>query len=852
MRIYEVRFQPTLLMAFSILFWACGDWQPFPVREKRIAAAADAELAPKQIQERLLAGAELARVKIATRAQDKTLAPYFFVDDDSAVDALPLKSTHAEVRIMGAIADVQVRQTYRNQGPKAIEAIYIFPASTRAAVHALKMTIGKRVIEAQIRERDAARREYDTARRQGKIASLLEQQRPNVFQMNVANIQPGDEIQVELRYAELIVPEHHIYEFVYPTTVGPRYSNKPENQAKPEDRFISSPNLPAGADAAHSFALDAIISGGVPISAIAVPSHPTAQIAQHLAATAQIKLPPSSDTGNRDFVMRYVLEGPSIESGILLETGEKENHFLLMMEPPARIEAKGVLPREYIFVVDVSGSMAGFPLETSKQLMQRLFLGLRPQDQFNIMSFSGGNVLLSPSSLPATSDNVKQAMEFTQSWIGAGGTELLPALRKAMTLPRQKGMSRTIVVITDGFISVEQETFALIRDSLSDTNVFAFGIGSSVNRFLIEGMARAGQAEPFIILNEKDAEEKAAAFQSYINSPILQGVRARFAGLDVYDVEPAVLPDLFSEKPIVVQGKYRGTPQGQVIISGRSATGRFEQTIEIAKAARPSSGTVLSTLWARKRIERLSDWERVGHSSAQKADILALGLQYHLMTAYTSFIAVDSAAQAESRASVTVHQPSPMPAGVSNFAISASALGRDAEDSMGGLVGTEVGEAYGSGFGIVGSGSGGGGGVTETFGMGSLGRGSVGLYGASAGKLRGRSSGAPVVNPGIPTIHGIMAPLTILRIIRRHINELRFCYESELTRKPTLQGRVVLQFTIAMTGAVSISFVESSTMASPPTEQCMANAVRRWEFPKPSLGIVSVSIPFVLKSDAAN
>lgn len=804
---------------------------------------------------------------VVTPKSDRTLAPYFFVDGGDGTEALPLKSTRAAVHIAGAIADVQVTQIYKNQGKKTLEAVYLFPASTRAAVHAMKMTIGQRVIEAQIRERDTARRDYETARAQGRTATLLEQQRPNVFQMQVANILPGDELKVELRYAELLVPEHHIYEFVYPTTVGPRYSNTPASQAGPADAFVQAPILPAGTAAAHTFALDADLQSAVPIQAVAVPSHKSARITQAEPAAAHIALPAGNDVDNRDFVLRYSLEGQAIDSGLLLEPGEKENYFLFMMQPPARVESRTIVPREYIFVVDVSGSMNGFPLDVSRKLMQHLLEGLRPQDKFNILSFSGGNALLSPSSLPATPANVNQATEFMKSWEGGGGTELLPALHKVQALARGDYTSRTVVIITDGYVSVEQEAFALIRDSLGDTNVFAFGIGSSVNRFLIEGMARAGQGEPFIVLSETEAQDKATDFQSYIRSPVLQGVKAQFAGFDAYDVEPPALPDLFSEKPIVVQGKYRGTASGQVVISGHAATGAFAQTLDIAGAARSAQPEVLGTLWARTRIQRLADWDHASHG-AYRSELTALGLKHHLLTAYTSFVAIDSALRASGGEGVTVHHPSPMPKGVPNLAVSSaqakgvfgilgagnwggtSALGRDSADAMGGLVGTEAGDSYGAGgFGLVGSGRGGGGGTGEgTLGLGALGTIGRGSYGSSAGPLHGRRGAAPAVTLGSLEVRGSLSRELISRILRRHLNEVRFCYERELIKSSGLAGRLSIQLTIGGSGAVLASIVLSSTLGSPAVEQCIAGAVRRWEFPKPQAGIVVITAPFGLKS----
>ncbi|HEX9157285.1 MAG TPA: VIT domain-containing protein, partial [Syntrophales bacterium] len=343
---------------------------------------------------------------------DRTLSPYFFVkSDDPALDRLPLKGTSASVRISGVIADVLVTQLYRNEGKKPLEAIYVFPASTRAAVYAMKMTIGKRIIEAKIKKRDEARRDYEQARDQGRSASLLEQQRPNVFQMNVANIMPGDEIKVEMRYTELIVPTERVYEFVYPTVVGPRYSNQKAETAPPSEHWVQNPYLRQGEAPTSTFDISVVISAGLPIRELACPSHKV-NAAYSSPSIAKVTLDSSESRGdNRDYVLRYRLDGDRIQSGLLLFEGKRENFFLLMMQPPKRITTVDIPGREYIFIVDVSGSMHGFPLEISKKLMANLIGNLRHTDRFNVLLFSGGSSVMAEESLPATQENVARAIQ---------------------------------------------------------------------------------------------------------------------------------------------------------------------------------------------------------------------------------------------------------------------------------------------------------------------------------------------------------------------------------------------------------------------------------------------------------
>lgn len=603
-------------------------------------------------------------------SDDKTLSPYFFVkSDDPAVDRLPLKATSAEVAIAGVIADVRVRQVYKNEGKTPLEAVYIFPASTRAAVYGMKMTVGKRTIEAKINKREEARREYEEALRQGRSASLLEQQRPNVFQMNVGNIMPRDEITVELSYTELLVPTEKVYEFVYPAVVGPRYSNQSAETAPASERWVQNPYLRQGEAPTYAFDIHVSIAAGMPVKDIGCSSHKIKTTFDG-PDTAKIGLDPAEKhSGNRDYVLRYRLDGDRIQSGLLLHEGEKENFFLLTVQPPKRIAQKQIPGREYIFIVDVSGSMHGFPLDISKKLLADLIGGLRPTDLFNVLLFSGGSSVMAAQSLPAGAENIRRAIALIESRRAGGGTELLPAFRRALNLKKSENYSRSIVIVTDGYVSVEEEVFDLIRNNLDRTNVFAFGIGASVNRHLIEGMARVGMGEPFIVTRPDEAPAKAERFRKMIRTPVLAGIDLRIEGLKAYDVEPVKVPDVLADRPVIVFGKYKGKAQGKMILSGASGGGPFNRTIEIGAVQPRRENAALRYLWARHRIALLSDYEKL-HSDAKRIkEATELGLAYNLLTAYTSFVAVDSEVRNQGGETTKVKQPLPLPEGVSDYAV---------------------------------------------------------------------------------------------------------------------------------------------------------------------------------------
>jgi len=622
----------------------------------------------------LLAGCAIATPLAAQERPSadpaRSLSPYFVVDKaEPGVDALPLKATRVDVKVSGVIADVRVTQVYRNEGRTPLEARYVFPASTRAAVYAMRMRIGERVVDAEIRERRAARREYEAAKREGKNASLLEQQRPNVFSMAIANVMPGDEIAVDLSYTESLVPTDGTYRFVFPTVVGPRYNGAAGRESHQAEGWIAQPTLRSGEPARHAVELKVEVNAPLPVLSMASPSHRL--IVDGLGSrTAKAALPAAAEHANRDFVLEYRLAGREIASGVLVHEGRDENFFLAMIEPPARVPSSAIVPREYVFVLDVSGSMHGFPVETAKALLRGLVANLRPTDTFNIIPFAGGHSMFAPRSVPATRENVDAAVRFINGQRGSGSTELLAALRGALGMPSDQARARSFVVISDGYVTIEKEAMDLVRAGLGQANVFAFGIGSSVNRFLIEGLARAGRGEAFVVLNERDALIEADRFRAYIESPVLTKIDVAFRGFDAYDVDPPQLPDLFAQRPLAISGKFRGPATGAIEVRGTSATGAFFQSVDVAAGRLPAADAkALGVLWARSRIATLGDYQKIAPDSAAQKEITELGLKYRLLTDYTSFIAVDKIVRNPGGAQTGVDHPQPLPEGVSELAL---------------------------------------------------------------------------------------------------------------------------------------------------------------------------------------
>ena len=624
-------------------------------------------------------------------SEDKTLSPYFFVEKgDQSVDSFPLTSTDVKATVNGVIADVFVTQKYVNNGKTPINARYVFPASTRAAVHGMKMTVGNRVVTARIREREAARQEFERAKSKGKSASLLEEQRPNVFTMSLANIMPGDAVLIELHYTELLTPTDGTYEFVYPTVVGPRYSNRKEATASESDRWVKSPYLKEGKTPPTTFSINVSLSTGIPLQEVSSPSHAIG-LSWKNSSMADVSLARTADfAGNRDFILKYRLAGKEIQSGLMLYQGEKENFFLLMVQPPEQVHPADILPREYVFILDVSGSMSGFPLDTAKALIRDLISNLRKSDTFNLVLFAGSSDVMAPSSVPATQENVARALEIIDNQCGGGGTELVPALKNALSIPTSAGTARSVIIISDGYIDAEREVFSLIRKNLDKTNVFSFGIGSSVNRYLIEGIAKSGQGEPFVVTKPEQAAAAASRFRDYVRSPVLTDTRVTFRDFETYGVEPPAIPDLLAKRPLILFGKYRGKPAGSIEVSGRTADGAYRRVFRVRDTKPLPQHAPLRYLWARSRVARLTYFNAQGENPETGKEVTALGLEYSLLTPYTSFIAVLDVVRNPDAKAADVDQPLPLPEGVSNNAVGMSSVPEPGLTALAAAMGTAI------------------------------------------------------------------------------------------------------------------------------------------------------------------
>lgn len=477
-----------------------------------------------------------------------------------------------------------------------------------------------------------------------------------------------------------------------------------------------------------------------------------------------------------------------------------------MMQPPKRVTREQIPGREYIFIVDVSGSMHGFPLDISKKLLKSLIGNLLPTDRFNVLLFSGGSSVMSDQSVPATSENIQKAVNFIDRQQGNGGTELLPAFRRALALRKAEGYSRTIVIATDGYVTVEEEVFDLIRKNLGGANVFAFGIGTSVNRHIIEGMARVGMGEPFVITKPEEAPAQAERFRNLIQSPVLTQIKINFQDFITYDAEPLSIPDVLAERPVIVFGKWRGQPGGKIALNGISGNRPYRGAIDVRNVRPLKSNLALRYLWARHRIAMLSDYNTLCPNDERVKEVTELGLAYHLLTAYTSFVAVDTEVRNGTGEVTTVRQPLPLPQGVSDYAVGGVANGYAPAPLMARKAMSEAVEQR-----------------------------------VARDEAVKEKTGERSVKVGDIIVSEGLSRDVVLKTVQRNIGEIERCYLGS-----ELRGALVLELTLGQGGKVKALKIVSSPSKDRNTEQCIIESIKKWQFPPTQGGrVVTATLSFV-------
>lgn len=556
----------------------------------------------------------------------------------------PLKHTSVKAEVSGFLSRVTVTQDFENPFTDKIEAFYSFPLPQLAAVDDMTMLIGDRTIKGKIMRREEAQKEYAAAKQLGKVAALLDQNRPNIFTQSVANILPGQQIRIVISYVETLKYEDGAYEWSFPMVVGPRYN--PAGTTDPTDKTDQSSTSPPieGMRAGHDISLELSLDAGVQIESLNSKTHET-EIDRPDPTRALIRLKDRNTIPNKDFVLTYQVAGPAITDAVLAHRSEKGGYFTLILQPPQRVYAEDVTPKEIVFVVDTSGSMSGFPIETAKETAMLALDKLYPHDTFNLITFSGDDRVLFGSPVPATPENLRLAKEFLAGHHGSGGTEMMKAIKTALKPSDSQEHVRIVCFMTDGYVGNDTEIIAEVK-KYKNARVFAMGFGTSPNRYLLDNMAKYGRGEVDYALNTVDMSVVANRFHERVRSPLLTDISIDWSNLPVTDIYPQRIPDLFSAKPLVLSGRYLQGATGTIVLQGKMAGENFVRQIPVELPATENSHDVLATLWARRKIDDLMVQDMSAANSGDmkpepKEEITQLGLKYKLMTQFTSFIAVD-------------------------------------------------------------------------------------------------------------------------------------------------------------------------------------------------------------------
>jgi Ca-activated chloride channel family protein len=595
-----------------------------------------------------------------TRTLEQQPSGLYIQTPNQQTIAFPLKHTEVNAKVDGNISRVEVTQTFENPFTTTLEATYIFPLPDEAAVDDMLIKIGDRTIQGSIKKRQEAQQIYEQAKRQGRTTGLLEQERDNVFTQSLANIKPGEQIDVIIRYTESLKFEGGNYEFVFPMVVGPRYipgitiaDNTPgggsapapmtvnqDTDLVPDASRLNAPILPPGMRSGHDINVTVEINAGVEIHNITSPSHHI-QITRN-GKIAQVKLDYGDTILNKDLILRYQIASINTQTTIHTQADARGGHFSVYLIPALEYRPDQFVPKDVVFLIDTSGSQHGAPLQQCQELMRRFISGLNPQDTFSIMDFADTTKQLSAVPLPNTLQNRQLAINYINRLNAGGGTEMLQGIRTVLNFPvTDFGRLRTIVLLTDGYIGNENQILAEVKRHLQPgTRLHSFGAGSSVNRFLLNRIAEIGRGISHIIRHDEPVNQIVEKFYLQINNPVFTNIKLQWEGEGespiIYPLNP---PDLFAEQPLVLFGKKPDRLSGKLHITGITANGQQHQTtFNINFAVTGNSG--IAQLWGRSRIKDLMNQMVSGDTKAGVEAVTNTALTYQLLSQYTAFVAV--------------------------------------------------------------------------------------------------------------------------------------------------------------------------------------------------------------------
>ena len=662
----------------------------------------------------------------------RTLAGLYVVSSEEKL-TFPLKHTEVKAKIAGNLSRVEVTQKFENPFTEPLEATYVFPLPDEAAVDEMEIKIGDRLIKGNIKKREEAKQIYQKAKREGRTAGLLEQQRDNIFTQSLANIKPGEQIDVIIRYTDSLKFEGGDYEFVFPMVVGPRYipgtsiDGSGDTDQVPDASKITPPIVPPGTRSGHDIGVTVEIDGGMPISQVRSTSHQIHKSEQGEIVT--VKLANEDTIPNKDLILRYQVAGNNTKATVLTQADKRGGHFALYLIPALQYRQDEIVPKDVVFLMDTSGSQRGEPIRKCQELMRRFIHGLNPNDTFTIIDFANTATKLSETPLSNTPKNIAIAINYINQLNAGGGTELLNGIREVLNFPSPcAGRLRSIVMLTDGYIGNEKEVLAEVQDKLKPGNrLYSFGVGSSVNRYLINRLAEIGRGIARVVRQDEPTEEVAEKFFQQINNPVLTQIEINWNGKgeppemalhkrgskrsdlsflqrfisrfsntwngkgEAPEIYPVAIPDLFSEQPLVLFGRKQDAVAGELQVNGIAVGGEiYQETFPINFAE--SGNVAVAQLWGRQKIKHLTNQMFDYEKKSMVDQVTQTALSYQLLSEYTAFVAVSEEVRVEPGGkSISVEIPVEMPEGVSYEGIFGAAV---AQPMAAGFSGRGVQKSY--------------------------------------------------------------------------------------------------------------------------------------------------------------
>ncbi|MCC6574042.1 MAG: PDZ domain-containing protein [Planctomycetes bacterium] len=665
--------------------------------DPRLARLKDGDelvLIPK-LGETATAGERAKARAMSIKVDEPTEGSLFAKRGTETVGQFPLKHTAVKAEVSGYLGATNVTQTFTNPFNEVIEAVYTFPLPNNAAINDFLMVIGDRRIRGMIRPRAEAEQIYKEARSRGVTASLLTQERPNIFTQNVANIAIGGQVDISITYFETLKYEDGRYEYSFPMVVAPRYipgksvetvpvsgvdkevpvggqgTSAPTTRV-PDAEKITPPLIPEGMRSGHDISLTLDVDAGLPLDFSKLEPVTHKVHAERVSNTRFVaRLDDLDNIPNRDFVFRWTLSVEKPTVGLLTHAGDSGKFFTMMLQPQLHPAEADITPREITFLIDTSGSQHGKPLEMSQDITQRALDGLRAEDTFNVFFFAGGNGQLWDAPRPRTAENVSIAKEYVKSLKGGGGTEMLAGLKRALRARHDPKFLQMYAFFTDGQIGDEEAILKTIKEEKNGARFFCFGTGGSVNRYLCDGISEHGDGRTiYCIPREQSQTEKATAlfFQS-IDAPVLCDISIDYNGLPMTDVYPAQVKDLFAGQPIMLKGRYSKGARGTLFVNGRIGARKVSIPVEVNLPEKEPRNECLAPIWARARIAELSG-DMIGKPAEEQKPIIEqitnLACEFRLMSQYTAFVAVDESRIVGDGKPLKVMQPVELPEGTTH------------------------------------------------------------------------------------------------------------------------------------------------------------------------------------------